>query len=298
MNKTTTIKIEDKLITIVKQNNKDFISLTDMVRDEAGNDHIRNWMRNRNTVEFLGLWEQLHNPDFKGVEFDRFRSEAGLNNFSLTPRKWVKTTEAIGILSKSGRYGGTYAHKDLAFEFGGWISPMFKLLLIKEFQRLKETEADREKMEWDVKRMLAKTNFSLQNSAIKTHILPQINLEEASLSYREEADLLNLALFKCTANDWREANPDHAKKGHNLRDFATLNELVVLSNLASINAVLIRRDIPQEERFKELCEIADLQMKSLDRKRGHKTVRRVASASYLKARTTGGGARVIAKVAS
>lgn len=298
MNKTTNIHIEDKLITIINQNGKDFISLTDMVRDEEGKDHIRNWMRNRNTVEFLGLWETLHNPNFKGVEFDTFRQEAGLNSFSLTPRKWTKTTGAIGIISKSGRYGGTYAHKDLAFEFGGWISPMFKLLLIKEFQRLKESEADQQKVEWDVKRMLAKTNFGLQNSAIKKHIIPSINLEEAALSYREEADLLNLALFKCTANDWREANPEHTKRGKNLRDFATLNELVVLSNLAGINSVLIRRNVPQVERFYELCDIADLQLKSLDRKTGHKTIKRVSSASYLKARSNGPKPRIISKVAS
>ena len=232
MSKTTKIKVEDKLISIVKQDEQDYICLTDMVRGEEGNDHIRNWMRNRNTVEFLGLWETLHNPDFKGVEFDRFRKEAGLNNFNLTPKKWIEATNAIGIVSKSGRYGGTYAHKDLAFEFGAWISPMFKLLLIKEFQRLKEIESNQYNLEWNVKRILTKTNYHIHTEAIKNYILPQKDYDKDKewLVYAEEADLLNVSLFKCTAKDWREANPELAKKGMNIRDIASINELVVLSN--------------------------------------------------------------------
>ena len=161
MIKKAQIEVENKIISIIQQNEKDYISLTDMVRDEEGSDHIRNWMRNRNTVEFIGLWETLHNPNFKHVEFDTFRKQAGLNNFNLTPKKWVEITGAIGIISKSGRYGGTYAHKDLAFEFGAWISPMFKLLLIKEFQRLKEIESNQYNLEWNVKRILTKTNYQI-----------------------------------------------------------------------------------------------------------------------------------------
>ncbi len=204
MGKTSKIKVEDKLISILKQNEQDYICLTDMVRGEEGTDHIRNWMRNRNTVEFLGLWETLHNPNFKGVEFERFRKEAGLNSFNLTPRKWIEATNAIGIVSKSGRYGGTYAHKDLAFEFGAWISPMFKLLLIKEFQRLKEIETNQYNLEWNVKRILTKTNYHIQSDAIKNYIFPQKEYEKDKewIIYAEEADLLNVALFKCTAKDW------------------------------------------------------------------------------------------------
>lgn len=232
MSKTTKIEIEDKLISIIKLNDDDYICLTDMVKGSEGNDHIRNWMRNRNTVEFIGLWETLHNPNFKGVEFDTFRKEAGLNSFNLTPRKWIESTDAIGLVSKAGRNGGTYAHRDIAFEFGSWISPMFKLLLIKEFQRLKEIESNQYNLEWNVKRILTKTNYQIHTDAIKKHIIPEKNYtkDTAWLVYAEEADLLNVALFKCTAKDWREANPAHFKKGLNIRDFASINELVVLSN--------------------------------------------------------------------
>jgi hypothetical protein len=235
------ITIQDKIISIVTQNDEDYICLTDMVKNEDGDDHIRNWLRNRNTVEFIGLWETLHNSDFKGVEFDTFRKEAGLNSFNLTPRKWVETTNAIGIFSKSGRYGGTYAHKDIAFEFGSWISPMFKLLLLKEFQRLKEIESNQLNIEWNVKRLLTKTNYQFHTDAIKTNIIPErhYSKEKEWLIYAEEADLLNVAIFNCTARDWRDANKEHAQTGLNIRDFASINELVVLSNLENINALMI-----------------------------------------------------------
>ncbi len=208
MGETKKIKVEDKLISIVKQDKQDYICLTDMVRGEEGSDHIRNWMRNRNTVEFIGLWETLHNPDFKPVEFDTFRKQAGLNNFNLTPKKWIEKTNAIGIISKSGRYGGTYAHKDLAFEFGAWISPMFKLLLIKEFQRLKEIETNQYNLEWNVKRILSKTNYLIHTDAIKEHIIPKKDYAKSDewIVYAEEADLLNVAIYDCKAKDWRDAN--------------------------------------------------------------------------------------------
>ena len=207
------IEVENKLISIVKQDEQDYISLTDMVKGEEGSDHIRNWMRNRNTVEFIGLWETLNNPNFKPVEFDTFRKQAGLNSFNLTPKKWIEATNAIGLISKSGRYGGTYAHKDLAFEFGSWISPMFKLLLIKEYQRLKEIESNQYNLEWNVKRILSKTNYQIHTDAVKDCILPEKNYDKDKewLIYAEEADLLNVALFKSTAKDWREVNPDKAK---------------------------------------------------------------------------------------
>jgi len=172
------IEVENKLISIVKQDEQDYICLTDMVRDEEGTDHIRNWMRNRNTVEFIGLWETLNNPNFKHVEFDTFRKQAGLNSFNLTPKKWIEATNAIGLISKSGRYGGTYAHKDLAFEFGLWISPMFKLLLIKEYQRLKEIESNQYNLEWNVKRILTKTNYLIHTDAVRDCILPEKNYDK------------------------------------------------------------------------------------------------------------------------
>src|SRR5690554_985814 len=252
------IEVEQKIISITNHNENDYICLTDMVRGEEGNDHIRNWMRNRNTVEFLGIWEQLYNPNFKGVEFDTFKKEAGLNSFNLTPKKWVENTNAIGIISVSGRYGGTYAHKDLAFEFGAWISPMFKLLLIKEFQRLKEVETNQYNLEWNVKRILTKTNYQIHTDAIRDHIIPTKNYKKDTewLIYAEEADLLNVALFNCTAKEWRETNKDHSDKGLNIRDFASIDELVVLSNLANINALLIEQKIAKEERFKQLNKIA------------------------------------------
>ena len=283
MSKTSKIEVESKVISIVKQNEEDYICLTDMVRDESGNDHIRNWMRNRNTVEFIGLWETLHNPKFKSVEFDTFRKEAGLNNFNLTPKKWIEATNAIGIISKSGRYGGTYAHKDLAFEFGAWISPMFKLLLIKEFQRLKEIETNQYNLEWNVKRILSKTNYHIQTDAIKEHIIPQKNYSKDKewLVYAEEADLLNVAMYNCSAKDWREANRGHAKKGMNIRDFSSINELVVLSNLENLNAVMISENIDKTDRFKQLTKVAQSQLNTLDGKDFIKSLRKLNDTTYL-----------------
>lgn len=275
--------MKNKLISIVQQNDQDFISLTDMVRGEEGSDHIRNWMRNRNTVEFLGLWESLNNPNFKPVEFDTFRKQAGLNSFNLTPKKWIEATNAIGLISKSGRYGGTYAHKDLAFEFGLWISPMFKLLLIKEYQRLKEIESNQYNLEWNVKRILTKMNYQIHTDAVKDCILPDRNYEKDKewLVYAEEADLLNVVLFNCTAKDWRDANPEHAKKGLNIRDFASINELVVLANLESLNSILFRNNIDKTERFSQLKGIATLQKKALDEKDFLKTLKKISDDVYI-----------------
>lgn len=283
MSNKSQIEVENKLISIVQQDQQDYISLTDMVRDEEGSDHIRNWMRNRNTVEFLGLWETLNNPNFKPVEFDTFRKQAGLNSFNLTPKKWIEATNAIGLISKSGRYGGTYAHKDLAFEFGSWISPMFKLLLIKEYQRLKEIESNQYNLEWNVKRILTKTNYQIHTDAIKDCILPEKNYDKDKewLIYAEEADLLNVVLFNCTAKDWRDANPDKAKKGLNIRDFASINELVVLANLENINSILIRNQIEKLERFEQLKEIVKIQLKSLDEKDFMKTLKKVSDDIYI-----------------
>jgi hypothetical protein len=286
MTSKSQIEVENKLISIVKQDEQDYISLTDMVRDEEGSDHIRNWMRNRNTVEFIGLWETLNNPTFKHVEFDTFRKQAGLNSFNLTPKKWIEATNAIGIISKSGRYGGTYAHKDLAFEFGSWISPMFKLLLIKEYQRLKEIESNQYNLEWNVKRILTKTNYQIHTDAVKDCILPEKNYDKDKewLIYAEEADLLNVALFNCTAKDWRDANPDKAKKNMNIRDFASINELVVMSNLENINSILIRKQIDKSERFQQLRDIVQVQLRSLDDKDFMKALRKVSDDIYIEKR--------------
>ncbi len=283
MTSKSQIEVENKLISIVKQDEQDYISLTDMVRDEEGSDHIRNWMRNRNTVEFIGLWETLNNPHFKHVEFDTFRKEAGLNSFNLTPKKWIEATNAIGIVSKSGRYGGTYAHKDLAFEFGSWISPMFKLLLIKEYQRLKEIESNQYNLEWNVKRILTKTNYLIHTDAVKDCILPEKNYEKDKewLIYAEEADLLNVSLFNCTAKDWRDANPDKARKGLNIRDLASINELVVLANLENINSILVRNQIEKAERFRQLREIVQIQLNSLDEHDFMKALKKVSDDIYI-----------------
>jgi len=279
------IIVEDKVISVDLKNEEDYICLTDMVRGDEGSDHIRNWMRSRNTVEFIGLWETLHNPDFKGVEFDRFRKEAGLNSFNLTPKKWITATNAIGIFSKSGRYGGTYAHKDLAFEFGSWISPMFKLLLLKEFQRLKEQETNQYNLEWNVKRLLTKTNYAIHTEAIRDHIIPASNYTKNKewLLYAEEADILNVAVFNCSAKDWRMANENHAKKGLNLRDFASINELVVLSNMENINSILIERKMSKADRLKELQRIAAKQLKTFDSANFIKSIKRDSDRTYIDA---------------
>jgi len=283
MAKTKKIEVQDKVISIVEYNDQDYICLTDMVRNEEGNDHIRNWMRNRNTVEYIGLWETLHNPNFKGVEFDTFRKQAGLNNFNLTPKKWIEATNAIGLVSKSGRYGGTYAHKDLAFEFGAWLSPMFKLLIIKEYQRLKEIETNQYNLEWNVKRILSKTNYIIHTDAIKNHIIPKSNLPKETewIIYAEEADLLNVALFGCTAKEWRDANPEHADMNLNIRDFASINELAVLSNLETINAEMINDKIEKAIRFDKLHKVAQYQINILNDKNFIKAIKRQSEQTYL-----------------
>ncbi len=238
------------------------ISLTDMVKGFGDDTMIYSWMRNRNTLEFIGIWEELNNPDFKGNEFVTFKAQAGLNSFNLTPRKWVDATNAIGIVSKAGRYGGgTFAHKDIAFEFGSWLSPEFKLYLIKEFQRLKEDENDRLKLEWNLQRTLAKVNYRIHTDAIKANLIPvSLSKDNINFVYADEADMLNMALFGMTAKQWRDANP---KAEGNIRDQAGIEQLVVLSNMESINAVLIHNGLSQPERLIQLNKMAITQMKSL-----------------------------------
>ena len=256
------IIVKETSISIIQVNKQDYISLTDMVRSFGDDTMIYSWMRNRNTVEFLGIWEQLYNPDFKGNGFVTFKMQAGLNNFNLTPPKWIEATNATGIISKSGRYGGgTYAHKDIAFEFGSWLSAEFKLYLIKEFQRLKDEENAQQSLQWNLQRTLSKINYRIHTDAIKEELIPPaITKQQSSTIYASEADVLNMALFGQTAVTWRANNKN---KDGNVRDHATLEQLVVLTNLESINAVFIKQTLPQTERLKKLNDIAISQMKSL-----------------------------------
>jgi len=256
------IIVKGNEITILKHMKTEYISLTDMVKGFGDDSMIYSWMRNRNTLEFIGIWEELYNPAFKGNEFVTFKTQAGLNSFNLTPRKWIEATNAIGIVSKAGRYGGgTFAHRDIAFEFGSWLSPEFKLYLIKEFQRLKEDENNRLKLDWNLQRTLAKVNYHIHTDAIKENLVPkELSKKEASIVYATEADLLNMALFGKTASNWRTENP---RLEGNIRDFATLEQLVVMTNLESLNAVLIEQDLPSSVRLLQLNKIAIQQLKTL-----------------------------------
>ena len=256
------IIVQNTNITIISVNGDDYISLTDLARykSDEPNAVIANWMRNRNTIEYLGIWEQLYNPDFKPTEFEGFRMQAGLNAFTLSPKKWIEATGAIGIVAKSGRYGGTYAHKDIAFKFASWISVEFELYIVKEFQRLK-TEEQR-LLGWSAKRELSKINYRIHTDAIKQNLIPaEVTLMQANIIYANEADVLNVAMFGMTAKQWREANPD--LKG-NIRDYATINELICLLNMENLNAVFIEQGMTQSERLVKLNQIAIHQMSVLE----------------------------------
>ena len=287
MNKLKKIEIENTIISITRIHEEDYICLTDMAKAKQGDnraaDVIKNWIRTRTTIEFLGTWEVLYNPNFKVVEFDHFKSEAGLPTFVLSPKQWVEKTGAIGIISKSGRYGGTYAHRDIAFEFGAAISATFKLYLIKEYQRFKAIESNKYNLEWDVKRILSKANYYLQTDAVRKHILPEKNYikDKEWLAYAEEADLLNVAIFNCTAKDWRILNPEQAKSDLNIRDFASINELAVLSNIESLNAEMIKKGIEKPERFHQLQEIAEYQLKILNDKNLLKAIKKLSDDIYI-----------------
>ena len=264
MAKNQKIEVQGIDIVLYEDKKEDFISLTDIARFKnptEPKDVVKNWMRSRATIEFLGLWEQLNNPDFKGVDFDPLLYEAGSNSFTLSPSKWIETVNAKGIVSKLGKNGGTFAHKDIAFEFASWVSASFKLYLIKEIQRLKEDENNRLHLEWNLQRTISKINYHIHTDAIKENLIPQeITKQQSQLVYANEADLLNVALFGVTAKTWRDNNPD--QKG-NIRDYATLEQLVVLSNMESINALLIQQGVLQSERLIQLNKVAITQMKSL-----------------------------------
>ncbi len=256
----TKISVLGAEISYFQQDESDYISLTDMVRTlENGLSLIEKWLRNKNTIEFLGIWEEMYNPRFNSPEFEGIKNQAGLNRFILSVKQWVQKTNAKGIMAKAGKYGGTYAHKDIAFEFASWISPQFKLYLIKEFQRLKDEE--KKQLGWDIKRNLAKINYRIHTEAIKEHLVPpELTKEQISLVYALEADVLNMALFGMTAKDWRDKNRD--KKG-NIRDEANIAQLICLSNLENINALYIGESMPQSQRLIRLNHVAINQMKLL-----------------------------------
>ncbi|HEX8464101.1 MAG TPA: KilA-N domain-containing protein [Abditibacterium sp.] len=263
--KKNTIEVQGTEIAVLSAGDDDFISLTDIARSKNSgqpDDLIRNWLRNRNTLEFVGLWETLNNPSFNPVEWNGFKMQAGLNSFALTPKQWIEKTGAVGISSKTGRYGGTFAHQDIAFEFATWISVEFKLYLIKEFQRLKTDETRRlnEGEEWNLNRTLSKLNYQIHTDAIKTHLIPALTAGQISTVYAVEADVLNVALFGQTAREWRDANP--TLKG-NLRDYATVAQLLVMTNLESINAELIGMGLSQSDRLRRLNQTAITQLKTL-----------------------------------
>lgn len=260
--KNRSINVKGIEVAIASRHEQDYIALTDMVKHfEGGSALIEQWLRNKDTVLFLGVWEQLNNPVFNSIEFEGIRNEAGRNSFFLSAKKWIGATGAIGLYAKAGRYGGTYAHKDIAFEFGSWLSPEFKLYLIKEFQRLKDDESRSQALEWNFQRTLAKVNYKIHTDAIKDRLIPpRITRTQATTIYATEADLLNVALFGITAAQWRQVNPGQAG---NMRDAATLEQLVVLSNLESINAVLIHQELKPAERLTQLNDIAIGQMRSL-----------------------------------
>ena len=256
------VNVKDTSVSVIKYDETDFISLTDIAKfkSEEPNAVIANWLRNRNTIEYLGIWEILYNTDFKPLEFEGFKKEAGLNAFTLSPTKWIESTNAKGIIVKSGRYGGTYAHKDIAFKFASWISVEFELYFIKEFQRLKEEE--QKQLGWSAKRELAKINYRIHTDAIKQNLIPpELTPAQKSFVYADEADMLNVAMFGMTARQWREANPE--LKG-NIRDYASINQLICLSNMENLNAVFINDGLSQRERLEKLNKIAIQQMKVLE----------------------------------
>ncbi len=254
------IEVKDKFVSVIKIGKEDYISLTDMLKAKEGEFFFSNWLRNRNTIEFLGIWERLNNPNFNYVEFDIIKSSAGLNSYRLSAKDWMLKTNAIGIVAKTGRYGGTYAHKDIAFEFAMWISPEFKVYLIREFQRLKEQEQSQ--LGWSAKRELSKINYRIHTDAIKQNLIPsEVTPQQANIIYASEADVLNVAMFGTTAKTWRDEHPE--SKG-NIRDYATINELICLSNMENLNAVFIDQGMPQNERLVKLNRIAIQQMRVLE----------------------------------
>ena len=284
MVKTSIMLVEGVEITVTTINNNDYISITDMIKAKDGDFFISDWLRNRNTLQYLGAWEGMYNPNFNYGEFAIIKDKSGLNNFKISVKEWVAKTNAIGLTAKAGRYGGTYAHKDIAFHFCMWISPEFQLYVIKEYQRLKDIENNQYNLEWNVKRVLSKANYQLQTDAIKNYIIPSKsdNLKDEWI-YADEADMLNLIMFNCTAKKWRELNPERASAGENIRDMASINELNIISNLESLNATLIKKGMAKKERFTMLSEVANEQRALLEKYDYIKSIKKIDNTTYVDA---------------
>ena len=268
----TKIKVKDNIVGIIRIGDIDYISLTDLARYKnpiEPKDVVKNWLRAKTNIEFLALWEQMHNPNVKGVEIDTFKNEAGTHYFTMSPQRWIKETNAIGIISKSGNNGGTYAHPDIAFEFASWISPEFNLYLITEFERLKKNESYQNKIEWSVRRELAKTNYRIHTDSIKENIVPTLTEKQKQYVYANEADMLNVALFGMTAKEWKDKNPN---LDGNMRDFANILQLVILSNLENINSEFIEQGMNQKQRLERLNDIAKKQIEILENNNGIKRI--------------------------
>lgn len=280
--KKKAITVQNTEISIRNIEGSDYVCLTDMVKNiENGGSLIEKWLRNKNTIEFLGVWESMYNPNFNSTEFEGIKNEAGSNRFILSTKQWIEKTNSIGIKASAGRYGGTYAHVDIAFEFGSWISPQFKLYLIKEYERLKAIENNQYNLEWDVKRVLSKANYSLHTDAVKDCVIPQSKKWIKSWEYTEEADFLNLAVFGMTAKEWRDKNPTRAKNGENLRDSASINELLVISNLESLNASMMRDGLSKQERFEKLQAVAQQELIQLSKYDFKKSIKKLTPETYL-----------------
>lgn len=285
--KISILKVNGLNIAMTKVNSNDFISLTDMIKAKDGDFFISDWLRNRNTLEYLAAWESLNNPNFNYGEFATIKERAGLNNFKISVKDWVSRTNAIGITAKTGRYGGTYAHADIAFNFGMWISPVFQLYIVKEYQRLKEIESNQYNLEWNVKRLLTKANYRIHTDAIDKYAIPKLTFSQRKeWIYADEADLLNIVMFGCTAKQWREANPQRVLNGENLRDVASINDLAILSNLESLNATLLRNGLSRKERAKILIETVKEQKKVLDNLDVIKSIKKLSSTTFLDAQQT------------
>lgn len=289
MNKVQKMFVDSTPVSICTMDNEDYICLTDMVSAKAGDaraaDVIKNWLRSISTIEFMGTWETLYNPNFKVVEYDHFRRNAGVPSFTLSVNGWVEGTNAIGMFSKAGRNGGTYAHRDIAMEFGSAISPVFKIYLFKEYQRLKQVESNQYNLEWDVRRLMTKLNYVLHTDAVQKHIIPNsiLPLEKLSIEYANEADLLNLALYGYTAKQWKEANPKHSKEGKNMRDFSSINDLLVMSNLESFSSQLIKLGTPKSQRFEFLRQMALEQQVQFSKVDMIKSIKKSNQMTYLDA---------------
>ncbi|ORU92127.1 MAG: DNA-binding protein [Cycloclasticus sp. symbiont of Poecilosclerida sp. N] len=284
MKKNQQITINNTSINVARTSESDYVSLTDMLKEKDGEFFISDWLRNRNTIEFLGVWEQMHNQDFNYGEFAIIKSKVGLNSYKISIKEWSEKTNSIGLTAKTGRYGGTYAHQDIAFEFASWISPIFKLLLIKEFQRLKEIESNEHNLDWNVKRLISKTNYKLQTEAIKNYIIPKSVLAAnmQGIEYANEAEVINMAVFSYTSKQWKQQNPKAVLNNENIRDIASINELAVLSTLEAMNSNMIKQGVDRHERLNALREMAQDQLSTLNRMSDdEKSLKKIGESVYI-----------------